>query len=749
MVLAGCAGQQSHKEGMALFAAGNVETGLSKLEDAKKAAPNNLEFKIHYLNARDKVIAKLLDDAAREQALGHFDDAEKAFNRILELDRNNSRANIGIAFLTQARSHAKLLAEASHFFAAGDTDRAEQKLSTILQENPQQGEARTLLKQIEEKSGRDQVSTVALKKTFQKPVTLEFRDANLKQVLEALSRHSGLNFMLDKDVPANLTITTFLRQVSIDEALEVILSTNGLSKRILNETTLLIYPDTAAKQSQHQDLVVRTFYLSNASAKEAMNMLKTVLKAKNLYVDEKLNLLIMRDTPETIQIAERLVAAQDVSDPEVMLEVEVLEVQRSKLLNLGIQFPDQLTLTPLPAATTLTVQDLKRLTSSTLGATISPAVINLTDQVNNSNILANPRIRTRSKEKAEIKIGDRVPVVTTTSTSTGFVADSIQYVDVGLKLNVEPTIFPDDQIAIKVMLEVSSVVKQITTKNGTLAYQIGTRNASTTLRLKDGETQILGGLISDSDTTAANRIPGLGDFPVLGRLFSTQNDNTAKTELVLSITPRLIRSLSPPLLVPSKFWSGTENNPRLKSSHVNGTVPEKVKAALPVAPQPSTPLGMTQSGITPINTSAEPAVATTAAIMHWEGANQVKSGDNLKLALKISSQSGIVNLPLQIKYDPECFSVVDVSPGTFMAQGDIKADFNKRILAENGMIFVTQNRSGSLGSQGEGEVLQLELHALKPVQNSLITVLPTVPLGLNQRSQKTTDPVPLSITVAP
>lgn len=576
LLLSGCAGNAAHQQGLEMANQGRLEDALAKLEQANREAPDNREFRIHYLNTRAQLVGSLLTDAQREKSAGRFDESEALYLRVLNLDRDNGQALAGLAEIKQGRRHALLLLEANALLAADNPEMAEQKLALVLQENSRHAEALALRRQIEEKSGRDQTIAPMLRKTFRKPVTLEFVDTSFKQVLEALSRHSGLNFILDKDVPPGITVTLFLRQVSVEDALDVMLSTNQLRKRILTETTVLIYPDTAAKQSDNQDLIVKSFFLANAEAKQVMSMLKTVLKAKNVFADDKLNLLIMRDTASMIQLAERLVTTQDVAEPEVMLEVEVLEVQRSRLLNLGIRFPDQLTLTPLPSSgTQLTLRDLNTIDASRTGAAISPAVINLQRQVGDTNLLANPRIRTHNKEKALIRIGDRVPVITTTSTSTGFVSENVQYVDVGLKLEVEPTIFPNDEISIKLALEVSSVTKEIISKSGTTSYQIGGRNASTVLRLKDGETQILGGLINDQDIQAANRVPGLGDLPMLGRLFASQKDTRDKTELILSITPRLVRGIAPPAQVPNEFWSGTENDPRLSpmNSSRPGTLP--------------------------------------------------------------------------------------------------------------------------------------------------------------------------------
>jgi general secretion pathway protein D len=564
VALAGCAGKSEYRQGMDLFAQGSQDEGLTRLEEAVRQAPDNPVFRMAYLNARKRLQLRLLTDAQREKLAGNYDGAEKLVQRILFQEPEHGAARAALVAIDQARNHVAWLAEAKSLLAAGQRDEALRKLAQVLQENRSHAEALALLRSIEAAAGRAQTAVPALRDEFRKPITLEFRDADLKQVLEAFSRHSGLNFVVDKDVPANLQVSTFLREVSVTDALDVLLTTHQLRQRVLNETTVLIYPDTAAKLGDHQDLVVKNMFIANAEAKQVATMLKTVLKMRNVFSDDSLNLLIMRDTPAMIRLAERLVSTQDVPEPEVMLEVAVVEVTRSQLSSLGLQFPTQLTLTPLAGSgTTLTLNDLQNLRSSTVGAAISPLTLNLQDDAGVTNLLANPSIRTHNREKAQIRIGDRVPVITTTATSTGFLSENVQYVDVGLKLEVEPTIHPTDEVSIKLALEVSSVTKEVVSKAGTVSYQIGGRNASTVLRLRDGETQILGGLINDEDRRSANRFPGLSRFPLVGRLFSSETDNNQKTELVLSITPRIVRGLAPPSTVPGEFWSGSENNPRL------------------------------------------------------------------------------------------------------------------------------------------------------------------------------------------
>ena len=258
---------------------------------------------------------------------------------------------------------------------------------------------------------------------------------------------------------------------------------------------------------------MRGFYLVNADVKQTANMVRTLVKTRDIFIDEKLNLIIVKDTPEAVRLVERLIAAQDLAEAEVMLEVEVLEVATSRLLELGVRWPDQVQFqdpNTVPSAGGA-VALLQRATGPLTGFVATPVILlRLHQQDGSTSVLANPRIRVKNKEKARVHIGDRVPVITTTAAATGgFVSESVSYLDVGLKLEVEPLISLEDDVGIKVGLEVSNIVSQVRgSNNSTLAYQIGTRNAATTLRLRDGETQVLAGLISDEDRRTADRVPG-------------------------------------------------------------------------------------------------------------------------------------------------------------------------------------------------------------------------------------------------
>jgi len=432
----------------------------------------------------------------------------------------------------------------------------------------------------------------------------------LRSVFDVISRSSGVSFVLDKDVRADQRTTIVLRNASVEDLIRLVLATNQLEQKLINETTVLVFPNTPQKLREYQELVVKSFYLANADVKQTANMIRTLVKTRDIFIDEKLNLLVIKDTPNAIRLAERLIAAQDLAEPEVMLEVEVLEVGSTRLLDIGLQFPDSVAWSLVGAAGVPGVVSLPEWlnrSSDLVRLTFSDPLFLLTlrQQDGVTSVLANPRIRVRNREKARIHIGDRVPVITTTAAATGgFVSESINYLDVGLKLEVEPLIYLDDEVGIKIALEVSNIAREIkSVTSATLAYQIGTRNATTVLRLRDGETQVLAGLISDEDRRSANRVPGIGDWPMIGRLFSATHDNKIKTEIVLLITPRIARTLTRPDARLVEFAAGTEAATGAPGGGFSAPAPIPAVPSKPAAGGPGFPL---ESQPTPIPGTAAP-----------------------------------------------------------------------------------------------------------------------------------------------
>jgi len=565
-LLAGCAqpGVREFDEGKKMLSEGNVESGLASIDLAMKDDPDNSEYRTYRFKQREAAVNQILARADSARNNGRLDEAEGDYRQVLVLDASNPRATNGIEEVQADKRRMVQLAEAEALFNNGDREGAQSRLRSILAENPSQPAAKALQKRIEETGIAATETPSTLKLALKKPITLEFQDATIKEVFATISRVAGLNFVFDKDIKPDLKVTVFVKNTSIEDAVKLLLVTNQLGQEVLSENTVLIYPNTPAKNHDYQQLVVKSFYLANADVKNTLDMIKTILKTKDIFIDEKLNLLVMRDTPEVVRLAEKLIAAQDLAEPEVVLEVEVLETSTDFATNLGMQFPTQVSASLVGAAGTagtFTLNDFKASNPNFRSFSISnPALaLNLKKLDSDTTMLANPRIRVKDREKAKIHIGQKLPVLTTVATAGVGSSETVNYLDVGLKLDVEPNIRLDDEVDMKVDLEVSSVINTITSSTGSQVYELGTRNATTVLRLKDGETQILAGLLQNNETAAVNKVPGLGDLPLLGRLFSNDNHDKSKTELVLLITPHIVRNVTRPNAIYSEFASGTDS----------------------------------------------------------------------------------------------------------------------------------------------------------------------------------------------
>ncbi|MES2840058.1 MAG: secretin and TonB N-terminal domain-containing protein [Pseudomonadota bacterium] len=628
-VCAGCATHPAIRESQALLDAGRLDESVQRLETGVRESANNAELRALYFRQRDRVSAQLVALAETERLQNRLDEAQALYERANRLDGNNPRVRDGMIALENERRVAARMTQARGLLAKGDSAAAERVLREVLSVAPTQAEARRLLARLRADAPRPDAPPNALTAALSKPITLDFREVQIKSVFDVIARTSGVNFVFDKDVRSDTRVTIFVRDATIEEVIELVLTTNQLERKLLNDNTLMIYPNTPAKARDYKELVTRSFFLANADVKQAQAMIRTLVKTKDIFIDEKLNLVIIKDTADAVRLAEKLIESLDMAEPEVMLDVEVLEVTRSRLQELGLRFPDQIGYGRLqPDLTTTIVNNGVTQSNTTLGGTLAqgfvdlrnrngltsfvsnPALtLNLRSEAGDGNTLANPRIRVKNREKAKIHIGDKLPVFTTTSTANVGVSASVSYLDVGLKLDVEPNVYLDDEVGIKVQMEVSSVTREVTGPAGSLAYQIGTRSAATVLRLRDGETQVLAGLISDEERSSANRLPGLGDIPTLGRLFSSTRDNNSKTEIVLLITPRIVRNVARPDANSFNEPAGSEADVGAPPIQLKRTVPRSLSMSSGGAgarPLPRPP------GALPAPRSPDPTVAPDA-----------------------------------------------------------------------------------------------------------------------------------------
>jgi general secretion pathway protein D len=741
--LLGCAGERAFREGQDLLAEGKLEEGLARIEEAAREAPADARIRGALINRRAEIANRLLAAAQSEQVAGRLDEAEALYRRVLGLDAQNERARSGLALVARDRRDLVLVSRAREAVKRGGEDEALRLAEQVLGQNPGQADMLAVKRQVEEKRAQAASGPVALASLYSRPLTLEFRDANLRNIFEALSRSTGINFIVDRDVRADARATVFVRQSPLDEAIDLILQSNGLQKKVLGPATVLIYPATPEKIKEHQDLIVRSFYLANAEAKVTAQLLRTILKSRDLFIDEKLNLIVIRDTPEAVRLAERLVALHDIADSEVMLEVEVLEVQRSRLLELGIRFPDTLGLTILPpTGASLLLGNLGGVNSDRLQVAVPGTTINFRREMGDVNLLANPRIRVKNREKARVLIGDRVPVITTTTTASGFASESVQYAEVGLKLEVEPVVSLREGVTMRVGLEVSSIAREVPTRSGGLAYQIGTRNANTVLKLKDGETQVLAGLLNNEERSTANRLPGLGDLPGVGRLFGSTRDNALKTEIVLSITPRLVRAIERLDAYSEEFFSGTETQLRTRPAGLQPVAAVRSAAATPGSPAAAgtgaaLPLGAPQG-----DESAPP----TSIRLAWQAPAQAKVGDTVRVELRVATDGALRSLPVQIGFNAAALQAVSVTEGGFFKLGGGASNFSSNVDNTRGRVLIGASRSGAGGARGE-EALAVVTFRVLAEGAPEVRVLAASPIAVAESSVPPTLPPPLGLAL--
>ncbi|MEF8700888.1 MAG: secretin N-terminal domain-containing protein [Candidatus Accumulibacter sp. UW26] len=553
LLLGGCANQALQRANE-LATVNQYSQALAVVDEALVEDPGNPALRAARQRLRERAAAQLVVQVDALRVAGRYPEALVVVDRLQLIDPQYPRVATLRSELERAQRHDLLLAEARQALQEGRTALAEARLREVAAESPGHPALRSLQQRLAERWQRE-VPAIEMGATFQKVISLEFREAPLRDVFEALAHASGLNFVFDREVRGEGRVTVFLRNVSVDEALRVILSTQQLDRKLLNQQTVLIYPDNQGKQREHQELITRTLYLANADVKQAQNLVRTIAKVRDIHVDDRLNALVIRDTPEVVTLVERLLASLDLPEPEVMLEIEVMEIASDQLQDLGLQWPEQIQygIPGFDGQVALNRRDEFR------SSVANPAVVaHLRGTAGTINLLANPKIRVRNHEKAKVHIGEKLAIFTTTTTANVGVAASISYLDVGLKLDVEPNIGLDGDVTMRIGLEVSNRLNEVKGPSGALAYNVGTRLTTTSLRLADGETQILSGLINDEDSRSATGIPGLSALPVVGALFGVQTSTRKKTELVMLITPRIVRSLSLPDAGITRMAAGTD-----------------------------------------------------------------------------------------------------------------------------------------------------------------------------------------------
>ncbi len=657
-VLAACATPQ--KAAQQLSDAGQPDAALTLLLQSHADKSPDPQLRAAYLKQRELVVLQLLDQAETARRAGHADDARTTLDRLDAVTLGDPRTAWMRGQIARDGRHRKLLAEAQADIDQQQWGKAEGLARNVLEEEPGDTAARTLLTRISEHQAV-QARDAPLLAAGSKPVSLELRDASLRSVFDSLAYAGGINFVFDKDVHADSKVSLSLKNTTVDDALKIVLATQQLDRKVLNANSVLIYQNNAQKQRDYQETVTRSFYLVNADAKQVQTLVRTMVKTKDLHVDERLNVLIVRDTPEAMRMVERLIESVDVPEAEVMMEVEVMEVSTDLLRQAGLTWPTAISygIVPQTSSTGTATNYISKVGRGNLSAYIANPMVTATlnGTSGSTNLLANPRIRARNHEKAHVQLGNKLPVFTTTTTGagsvSGFIASSVSYLDVGLKLDVEPSVLLDNDIVLKVALEVSSVANQVTGPDGSVAYNVGTRQTTTSIRLKDGETEVLAGLIQDDDRKTAAGVPGLSEIPFLGALFGVRGDTNGKTEIVMLITPHIVRNVTLPPVASAAIESGTEAQPGMPNLRfANNDAQVKLELARDDS-------GTRSTGTPTATSPVEPPPAAPQSAPSLAGPTDAAAGS---LVVVTVNNPAAQSLDAQVSYDPSVLQPVNATP---------------------------------------------------------------------------------------
>ena len=427
------------------------------------------------------------------------------------------------------------------------------------------------------------------------PASLVFRAAPSRDVFTAIARFANISLVFDPEF-RDQPVTVDLRNNGLEDALSAVATSTKAFYRVTGPRIVTVIPDTAAKRREYEEEIVRTFYLSNADLKETIDVLRIVIDARRIAPIAANNAIAIKDTPERVAAAARLISAIDKARPEVVIDVELLEVDRTRLRDYGMQFASPgspgINGTARVDETNLTLRNLRNLSQSDIMLTNLPGLFyRLLKTDTNTRTLANPQLRTTEGMPAQARFGERVPIPVTqfAPIATGGLAQqpvtSFNYENIGVNIDITPRTHHDDEVSLVVKVAVSSISG---TGFGGLPT-FGNREINTVIRLRDGETNMLAGLIRDDERRVLNGIPGLSDLPLVGRLFAHSRKETQETDIVLTLTPRIIRVLDLSEADLRPFRVGRETGVTGIDLPLPVMLPP-VAPAVPAAPVPAAPV---------------------------------------------------------------------------------------------------------------------------------------------------------------
>jgi general secretion pathway protein D len=596
-------------------------------------------------------------------------------------------------------------------------------------------------------------SSVELRPLGNEPLTLHMVEDS-KSIYQTIGKLAGINVIFDPDYSGK-RIQVDLSQVSIFDALEIVATLSGTFWRPVTANTIFVAQGTRAKRTELEQTGVQTFYISNAAQQNDLNDIQTalrnVLPNAKLYGVPSQNAIVMRATPDELLLAQKLIDDLDKAKPEVVVDVSVLEVSRDKLRNLGIQWPQNFSLTlqastasstsnststSSTSTTSATLNELAHLNASDFAITLGEAQAEMLLTDSDTRVLQNPRVRATDGQEAVLKIGSRIPIATgtytaSTSSSSSGTQTQFQYIDVGVNIDMKPTIHYDRDVTLKLKIEVSSQSGS-TVISGVTEPIISQRQMEQVIRLKEGEANIVGGLLERSEAVTVSGTPGLGEIPIMKYLFSTQEREVVDDEIVFLLVPHVVRGTQ---LTPSNLQeidSGTGTNVQLRNS-------DSADALVPGAPAPA-PASSTKPAASSLGGSSgaspeggpESSSGGSSSLLLSALDQADKVGQDLRIAVSVVGGKDLFSLPVQVHYDAAKLTLAGVDSGDFLGHDGQTVALEHQDDGNGNITVVASRPPGVAGVTGTGQVCILKF---KPKASGDTVITSTSSMARNSHQE--------------
>ncbi|WP_260741752.1 cohesin domain-containing protein [Tunturiibacter lichenicola] len=753
-----------NKRGQEAEARQNYDAAMDDYHQAMLKSPTDLRYKTRYEHTRFLASVGHVDRGRVLRQSGDMNGALAEFKRALQIDPGNQTAQQEI-------------------------DQVEQ----ILQ-NPQAGNGPERTEQMSRQNEIiDTIGSIAgpvqLKPASNDPITIHSVE-DVKNIYQAIGKLAGLNVLFDPDYTSK-RIPVDLTNVTLSDALRIVGTIAGTFYKAITPNTIFVAQNTRTKRTDLDEQAVQTFYLTNASQQNDAN--EVVIAIRNLldpsvkiYLVPSQNAIVMRATPDQLLLAEKLLNDLDRARPEVVVDVAVLEVDRNFERNLGITLPQSVTITPQanPNATAtsssssssasgttnttsnFTLNSLAHLNANNFAVGITGGTVNALLTDSNTRVLQNPSIRATDGQRATLKIGQKIPIATgsyNAGVSTGVASIGVQtqftYIDVGVNIDMTPTVHYDHEVTLKLKVEVSSEEPQPVTISGVTEPIIGQRVVEQTIQLKDGEPSLLSGIISTTDSLNIAGTPGLGELPILKYFFSSRDKVANKQEIVFLLIPHIVRESVLSRTNTRAIDTGTGQSIELRRDP--SAADRGADGANPLYPKPkigqaTTAANAASAMVQQLSQQAQPiqpptenaAAAATAANGAMQQLNQQAQppnpaataggppinfavapadsnqsvGATFQVAVMLNNGKDVFSVPLQLKFNSAVLQLVNVDAGDFLGRDGQATSIVHRDDG-NGLVAISTNRPpNAAGVSGSGSLCTLTFKAIAPGDANLSLV---------------------------